>query len=281
MFDIVHKVSFLLRRNISPLTPKQMKIYLEVYAQLQQARNGKDLIISIDKPKGSAVLVLAPHPDDELIGCGGTLHKHCLAGDEVVCLYLTNGEASSGFPHLSQAARGELREDEARKGAEIIGIQKLIFLHQRDGGLQPSGEVISTVTEHLMNLRPDIVYLPFFLERNVDHFETNRVLMAAYLQCSPALSFQCAAYETVTPMLANCVVDIEKFVSIKKLALEQHNVALDAMNIVDSTLGLNRYRSLYSSDGNGYAEAFLYTPADEYFRLFRSAFPDAQLNGTP
>jgi LmbE family N-acetylglucosaminyl deacetylase len=185
------------------------------------------------------------------------VRKHCLAGDEVVCLYLTSGESSSGFSHLDQRTRRELRENEVRKGASIIGIEKLIFLQQKDGKLQLSEEVVSAVTKHIRDLRPDVVYLPFFLDKH-----------HAY----PTLEFRCAAYETFTPLLPNCVVDIEEVVAIKRLALEQHSTALDAANVIDMILGLNKYRSLQTSNGNGHAEAYLYTRASRYFELFHTVF---------
>ncbi len=252
---------------------EHLKQVVMSYVRLRCAAPGKDVAIPIDKPPGPRVLVLAPHPDDELIGCGGTLHKHCLAGDEVVCLYLTNGEASSGFAHLDRNARGELRAYEARKGAKIIGIQNLIFLHQKDSDLQPSEEIVSAVAQHIRDFRPNVVYLPFFFEKHPDHFQTNRILEQVYLRVFGALDFRCAAYETTTPLIPNCIVAIDELASLKRLALEQHRVALDAMNIIDTTLGLNRWRSLETSGGRGYAEAYLHVNARDYFDLLESVFP--------
>jgi LmbE family N-acetylglucosaminyl deacetylase len=236
----------MLGNHILPFISQKLKRRIIGFERLLQTKNGEDIVVSIDKPKGPKVLVLAPHPDDELIGCGGTLRKHCLAGDEVVCLYLTSGESSSGFSHLDQRTRRELRENEVRKGASIIGIEKLIFLQQKDGKLQLSEEVVSA--------------------------ETNRILDTVYQYAYPTLEFRCAAYETFTPLLPNCVVDIEEVVAIKRLALEQHSTALDAANVIDMILGLNKYRSLQTSNGNGHAEAYLYTRASRYFELFHTVF---------
>jgi LmbE family N-acetylglucosaminyl deacetylase len=260
----------MLGNHILPFISQKLKRRIIGFERLLQTKNGEDIVVSIDKPKGPKVLVLAPHPDDELIGCGGTLRKHCLAGDEVVCLYLTSGESSSGFSHLDQRTRRELRENEVRKGASIIGIEKLIFLQQKDGKLQLSEEVVSAVTKHIRDLRPDVVYLPFFLDKHHDHFQTNRILDTVYQYAYPTLEFRCAAYETFTPLLPNCVVDIEEVVAIKRLALEQHSTALDAANVIDMILGLNKYRSLQTSNGNGHAEAYLYTRASRYFELFHT-----------
>lgn len=279
VFDAARSLAHALRRRSRLLLPQRAQVFLHTYAKIRRAERGEDVVVPIDLPKGHRVLVLAPHPDDEVIGCGGTLHKHCLAGHEVVCVYLTSGEATcaGGSSTKGTSGIGEMRELEARKGAEAIGFSRLDFLRQKDGDLQPTDNVVQRIAQHVANLRPDVVYLPFFLERHPDHLATNRILMSAYLQASPKIEFRCCAYETVDPIpRPNCVVDISESVSTKTLALEQHETARKAMNIIDPTLGLNMHRALHISGGKGYAEAFVHTTADEYFRLLQAVSSEIQ-----
>ena len=66
------------------------------------------------------ILVLAPHPDDESIGCGGTLCRHVQQGDEVHVVFLTSGE--KGGHGRSEAATIQVREAEAHpRGARVLG----------------------------------------------------------------------------------------------------------------------------------------------------------------
>lgn len=273
MFNVVRDRFFIFKHKSRLLLPQRVQMYLMAYAQLQLAKRGEDSVILIDKPMGSRILVLAPHPDDEIIGCGGTLHKHYLTGGKITCLYLTSGVGPRGSGRSSAPEKRDLRENDAREGAKIVGIQELVFLRQPASELHPSEEVVSSFAQLLKDLQPDVVYLPFFLEIHPDHFETNRILMLAYSRLSPRIDFHCCAYETSTSsLLYNCVVDIEKFVPIKRLALEQHKTALEDMNIVDATLGLNRHRSLTTlRRGSGYGEAFLYLAADDYFALLQKS----------
>src|SRR5438270_10321937 len=86
------------------------------------------------------VLVVSPHPDDESLGCGGTLHRHVEAGDAVRVVFLTSGE--HGGHGLPPSEAGALREQEARRAAEIIGIEEVEFWRLTDGGLKATAAVV-------------------------------------------------------------------------------------------------------------------------------------------
>jgi len=77
------------------------------------------------------ILVIAPHPDDEAIGCGGSICLHVERGDRVVAVFLTSGEL--GLKHLSPAQAWGIREGEARCAARVLGLAGLHFLRQTLG----------------------------------------------------------------------------------------------------------------------------------------------------
>src|SRR5262245_23863247 len=72
----------------------------------------------LEKPEGTRVLVVAPHADDEALGCGGTLAKHHIAGDRITVVFMTDGgkgeEMAGG---VTGQALVELREQEAQAAA--------------------------------------------------------------------------------------------------------------------------------------------------------------------
>ena len=72
------------------------------------------------------ILVISPHPDDEAIGCGGTLSKHTTEGDIVEVIFLTSGE--KGGHGRSESETAVIREKEAQKAAEILKLSKNCFL---------------------------------------------------------------------------------------------------------------------------------------------------------
>ena len=82
------------------------------------------------------ILVVSPHPDDEAIGCGGTLRKHVVEGDHVRVLYFTSGE-QGGHGRTKDQTR-HIRESEAQKAATILGIPDIEFWREKDGALRAS-----------------------------------------------------------------------------------------------------------------------------------------------
>ena len=85
------------------------------------------------------VMVISPHPDDESIGCGGTICGHVAAGDTVHVELLTSGE--KGGHGLSEHETALKREAEAQSAAKILGIAHIEFYRQNDGGLSASAQL--------------------------------------------------------------------------------------------------------------------------------------------
>src|SRR5258708_20804530 len=76
------------------------------------------------------VLVIAPHPDDESIGCGGTICLHTDRGDYVAAVFLTSGEFA--LSDLPREKAWVIREGEAQESADILGITSVTFLRRPD-----------------------------------------------------------------------------------------------------------------------------------------------------
>ena len=91
-------------------------------------------------PPVDSVLVFAPHPDDDIIGCGGTLIHHVQAGARVAHVYMTSGDALSRKRRSKSLAR--IREKEAKRGAQIIGVSELIFLREPDSALRSTKPLV-------------------------------------------------------------------------------------------------------------------------------------------
>jgi N-acetylglucosamine malate deacetylase 1 len=227
------------------------------------------------------VLVLAPHMDDEALGCGGILRLHALAGATITVVYMTDGR--KGNPdlyrqYLPEAVIAEkeqalcaTRKNEAKMAAKIIGIKEQIFLDNLDGRLKPLPEVVERLRSILQERRPKIVYHPSIFDFHPDHWGTNRVLSAA----TKALRFESdwrplyRGYEVWMPLLANRIADITDVINIKQDAIAQFGSQLLHTDLARTILGLNTYRSLYHASGQGYAEAFYEIPLDFYSLLFQ------------
>jgi LmbE family N-acetylglucosaminyl deacetylase len=227
----------------------------------------------IKKPEGNRVLLLAPHPDDEVIGAGGTLIKHRKAGDPVKVVFMTDGRRGKlRRQTIEEIVR--IRREEAVRGCSVLGVEDLVFLNAPDGELDATAETVERLRAVLCEYRPDVLYLPHLRDMHRDHLFTNVVLAAA--ADSLADDAMVYAYEVWTPLLRpNCVVNITKEFGQKQEAMRCHQSQLELVDYQGRVEGLGRYRSgTIPLPGVMYAEAFYRQPAAVYVQELR-----AYLNG--
>jgi LmbE family N-acetylglucosaminyl deacetylase len=228
----------------------------------------------VDKPEGKRVLVLSPHFDDDVIGCGGTLHKHILAGDEVTVIYFTDGR--EGDPDFSNKEMLEaVRKEEARRATGILGIGNLIFLDEPETRLKANKRLLRILSDIFNKLAPDLVYLPSFIENHIDHLELNRIFFRLLRQLN--MEFNVCAYEAWSPISPNIIVDIGQVIAKKEQALKEYKSQTRQVDYVNTTLALNRYRSAMNLHGRSYAEAFLFATSKEYIDLIKKLRLDKRL----
>lgn len=118
------------------------------------------------------VLVVAAHPDDEVLGCGGTIAAHARRGDEVCVLLLAEG-VTSRHARTSAAARRELARLHAGAGKanRLLGVRKLILQKFPDNRMDsvPLLEVVRAIEAVMRAFPPDVVYTHHARDLNVDH----------------------------------------------------------------------------------------------------------------
>lgn len=236
---------------------------------------------TLELPPGSRVLVLAPHPDDECIGCGGTVRKYVESGARVRVVVLTDGR--DGDPTVRALASNDPErarlEDElaARRKAEgaaalkVLGVEQGYFLNASDGRLRNHvASVSARLADILSEWRPEIVLLPFLTDRHADHFAANQCFLEAVSRVDAdwAESLNCLGYETWSPIYANVYVDITATIDCKRRALNCHESQLRFNNFLAGIEGLNRFRAVSGLTGGTYAEAFFLTPLPVYRRLY-------------
>jgi N-acetylglucosamine malate deacetylase 1 len=233
--------------------------------------------VNVDwQPGAERVVVLAPHMDDEVLGCGGALALHKRAGAHVTVVFLTDGrQGSSSLAGLmGQALRAaeetliRERKIEAEAARASLDIDEIVFLDAPDGRLLEDRDAPTKLRAVLESKRPQIVYLPSHLEQHPDHRASNDLLLAAV--AGTGLEFFCHAYEVWTPHYPNCLVDIDAVIDVKKLALSHYRSQLAEADFERGILGLNAYRAMMRPrPGRKYAEAFLSLPLGEYTALYR------------
>lgn len=249
--------------KLNRLLKKQFKDYFGTFIR---PRNLITIPQLVEKPSGKRIVVLSPHFDDDIIGCGGTLHKHVLARENVSVIYLTDGR--EGDPSMSDKnAVEKLRKNEAKNATKTIGVADIIFLDQPETRLKTTHTLLKRLRDIFIELKPDLLYIPSFLENNIDHFEANRILLN--LSKKSAFDMTVAAYEVWTPLVPNFIVDITSVMPVKEKALLQYKTQLRQVDYAGVTLALNRYRSALNMKGIGYAEAFFIASWKEYINLMK------------
>lgn len=224
-------------------------------------------------PGNEKVLVIAPHMDDEVIGCGGALARHIAAGAAVSVVFLTDGRHGGRLPVDDQApapgregqSLAAVRSSEARAALGELGIADIVTLDGIDYEVMETPRLADRLREVLLRIRPEVVYLPFFLEEHRDHRAASYLLRTATE--STDLRFLCMGYEVWTPLFPNCLVDIDATVELKKRAIGHYHSQLAETDYLHSALGLNAYRSSALLRNCRYAEAFCALPLHSYLEL--------------
>jgi LmbE family N-acetylglucosaminyl deacetylase/O-antigen/teichoic acid export membrane protein len=201
-------------------------------------------------PKASRVLVIAPHPDDETIGCGGTIAQLASTGSEVRVVVATDGEASLEGAHGARevSRRRRLRQTAA---CERLGVGAPTFLGLPDAGLEGcTAMLVSLLAEQLEGFEPDIVFVPWPLDGHPDH----RAVATSLARLALPSTSEIWNYEVWTSLPPNRLVDISDWWEDKTNALDCHRLS---EHNGGAHLALQRWRSLHGLSGRGYAEAFL------------------------
>jgi LmbE family N-acetylglucosaminyl deacetylase len=205
-------------------------------------------------------LVLSPHPDDESIGCGGTLREHVLAGETVRAIFLTSGEnGGHGTPPEQAAAT---REQEARDAATILGLENVDFWREPDGALRSTPRLIRRLTEVLRDFQPRILYMPHPADDHPDHkaaaFLAIKAVEALADGGANVPAPELWMYEIWTPIQhIDQIVDISASIETKLAAIRAHRSQCREMRFDEACRGLARYRGeMHCWPGGDYAEAF-------------------------
>lgn len=201
------------------------------------------------------ILVLSPHPDDESIGCGGTLLRHVKRGDQVHLVVLTSGE--KGGHGRSEAETIRVREQEAQTAARILGVRHLEFWHERDGAVRATRPAVERLCAKLKAIRPDTVYVTHDREMHPDHRGAVRLLRQAMRRIG-GIPPDVLMYEVWTPtQRLDEIVDISPFIDRKLRAIRAYRSQCAVVGFVEAVRGLNRYRGEFHSWPDGdYAEVF-------------------------
>ncbi|MHC4844965.1 MAG: PIG-L deacetylase family protein [Planctomycetota bacterium] len=192
------------------------------------------------------VLVVAPHPDDEIIGCGGAIALHCDRGDAVHVALVTRGEGGGD---------AEARWEESRRSAGLLGKTEVSCLESTDGAVAADADLPARIAELANRFGPRVVYAPSPFEMHKDHVATLTATATA-LAGRPDLTL--LLYEVNTEAMASFLLDITPVAERKRAALSAFASQLGMIDIVDKADARGRARTVnVDLPAVTHAEAFM------------------------
>ena len=181
------------------------------------------------------ILILAAHPDDEVLGCGGTIAKYTSEGHFVHVAFISDGVSSRGGDIDEQTKELESRRDSSLTALNILGVTSVSFGDFPDNKMDTLAtiEVAKVIEELIATHKPEIVFTHHFGDVNVDH---QMIHQATVVACRPqpnhcVKTILCYEVSSSTEwqlpgknfdFTPNYFIDISRFIDQKLLSLKEY-----------------------------------------------------------
>lgn len=178
------------------------------------------------------ILVIAPHPDDETLGCGGTLLRHKAEGDEIHWLIMTKMNKDIVKENIFNKRKQEIKQ--VSKRYSFDSFKEANFLTTELDAI-PKKMIIDTISDYFKEIEPNVVYLPYANDVHTDH----QVIVDAAMACLKSFRYpyikKVRSYETIS----------ETEFTIKENTVFQPNLWIDISNFLEEKLEIMK---LYESE---------------------------------
>ncbi len=213
------------------------------------------------------VLIVAAHPDDEAIGCAGTIKKLTEQNKSVYLLIATDGESAreDGADNIKK------RNSSLVESSEILGIKDIFNLNLPDNEMDtvPLLSIVKNIENIILKIKPSVIYTHHHGDLNIDHAILNRATITACRPIPESTVRDIIAYEVLSstewninnyfPFLPNYFNDITDYIDVKRNVLQIYNQEMRKSphsRSIDNIINHAKVRG--SSVGLEYAEAFVY-----------------------
>ena len=209
------------------------------------------------------ILIVVAHPDDELLGAGGTLKKHLLNRDDVRVIILSKGKTSRDNFKFREILK---LNNETNKALKFLGVKKYKIFDFPDNKFDTVSliSIIKTIEEFKKDFRPNRVYTHFLNDLNIDHRITAEATITAFRPlpneiCTEILSFEIPSSTDLMEkkFSPNYFIDISKTINSKIKALSFYK---SEMKRSPHPRSLNNIKAMSIFRGNQFgvksAEAF-------------------------
>ena len=214
-------------------------------------------------PQKKKIIILAPHPDDELIGAGGTLIETLKRKCSIEIIYLTSGKKEEK----------RIREKELREVCDLLSVRSHVI-----GGIANKKLIGNKRILQILNqFKPQIIFIPFILDDNPDHKKANKLfydISSLLNKTNPSINYEVWSYQVYTPLLVNRVVDITNNISKKEKLIKIYKSQFKSRDWAHYAIGLNAWNSrfLKRKKGPSWAECFFVQSKKEYEKFCKVFF---------
>ena len=236
---------------------------------------------AVRKIPGNCALVFAPHPDDEVFGCGGAIMRHIEQGIPVHVIVVSNG--AYGASEETKAEYILQRQQESVAAAGILGYGTHVFWQYQDRQVCYGEKLIQEILTAIRETGADLVYVPSVFEMHPDHRALSMATVEAVRRIGATVNI--ALYEVGIPLPPNQLLDISDLVARKAAAMACFVSQNTKQRYDQHIASLNHYRTYTLPSDVIAAEAYILLSAEELandpFKLYQSEHTRQKLLGLP
>ena len=234
----------------------------DVLSSMRAARDVMPILQEV--PGGKRILVIAPHPDDEMIGPGGTIIGAIEAGSKVHVVYLTSGS--------KQPDGAQTREAEALAAAGKVGYTTE-FLRLADLSDGATSTALTALANAITTFDPELLFVTFFADDHIEHQRASELLIRASDRGLVDGGLETWAYQVYSALVANVIVDVTPFLERKLEAISIFASQMESRNWVHFASGLTAYNSRFlPGNATRYGEVFHVARLRDYSDISRPYF---------
>lgn len=212
------------------------------------------------------VAIVMPHFDDDVLQCGAAIAQATAAGSAVRMIWLTDGR--KGVSTVSEEESAAMRHKEAKRAMDILGVTDLHFLDAPETELVKGGAWTPALHTLLEDFQPQRVHTVWWADNNLDHFEANRVLQAAWPKSLAQTEIAASGLWQPLPLTGGVEMD-DDLRALKDEAMRAYPSQITEVDYLRVDRGLSRW---YARDCSArWAEAFWRLPAEEYWKAFQAS----------
>ena len=215
--------------------------------------------IELNVPTNKKILIIAPHPDDEVLGCGGYLIRAKEKGCELYLVSLTLGSENESIQ----------RQSELEAVMSELSIDRHLSLNWRQNCIREELSQSDSVEKKIEEYNPDQILIPFILDNHPDHIDSNLVMT----KLNGNINCEVLCYQVYSNILTNTYLDITNIAEKKYSLMNNYKSQVDNFDFINWNRGLCAWNSRHAKNKEQkLIESYFTIPIDDYIKVCKNYF---------